>query len=282
MHAAIDSDMTPAPGSMIVCQVSDMHVKAGGKLSYGVVDTAAHMQRCIAHILALKQRPDVVVMTGDLTDSGTPQEYALLRELIAPLPVPVYLIPGNHDDRGALRESFPDHDYLGQFSPFIQYAIEDHALRIVAIDTVVPMQDGGELCAKRLAWLARTLAAQPRRPTLLIMHHPPFATGIGHMDDIGLADPQALAHVVAQHPQVERVLCGHLHRPIQTRFAGTIACTAPGPAHQISLDLARDAAATFTMEPPGYLLHAWSAATGVVTHHAVIGDYAGPYPFDAN
>ena len=265
--------------SMIVAQVSDTHVMTGGRLAYKVVDTASHLQRCIAHILALKQRPDAVVMTGDLTDGGKPEEYALLRELIAPLTMPVYLMPGNHDDRDALRAAFPDHAYLGRFPPFIQYAIEEHALRIVAIDTVIPRAAGGELCEQRLAWLASALAAQPQRPTLLLMHHPPFVTWIGHMDDIGLADAQPLARIVAQHPQVERVLCGHLHRSIQVRFAGTIACTAPSTAHQVSLDLARDAAPTFAMEPPGYLLHAWSATTGVVTHTAVVGEFAGPYSF---
>ena len=128
--------MAAARDSMIVCQVSDMHVRAGGKLAYGVVDTAAHLRRCIAHILKLKQRPDAVVMTGDLVDGGKPEEYALLREIIAPLAMPVYLIPGNHDEREALRAAFPDHAYLNQFPPFIQYAIEEHELRIVAIDTV--------------------------------------------------------------------------------------------------------------------------------------------------
>jgi 3',5'-cyclic AMP phosphodiesterase CpdA len=263
----------------IVCQISDMHVMAGGRLACGIVDTAAHLQRCIAHILALKQRPDIVVMTGDLTDAGRPEEYALLRELIAPLPMPVYLMPGNHDEREALRAAFPKHTYLGQCPPYIQYSIDDHALRIVAIDTVVPGKAHGELCEARLAWLARTLAALPQHPTLLLMHHPPFTTLIGHMDDIGLVNPQPLAQIVAQHPQIERVLCGHLHRPIQTRFAGTIACTAPGTAHQITLDLARDAAATFTMEPPGYLLHAWSAATGVITHTVSIGEFGDPHVF---
>lgn len=264
---------------MIVAQVSDTHVMTGGRLAYKVVDTAAHLRRCVAHILTLKQQPDVIVMTGDLVDGGKAEEYALLRELIAPLKMPVYLMPGNHDDRDALRAAFADHAYLGQFPPFIQYAIEDHALRIVAIDTVIPQHSGGELCERRLTWLAKTLAEQPQRPTLLLMHHPPFTTWIGHMDGIGLADAGPLTQIVAQHPQIERVLCGHLHRSIQTRFAGTIACTAPGTAHQISLDLAPDADATFTLEPPGYLLHAWSPATGVVTHTAVIGEFAGPYSF---
>ena len=272
--------MTASPDSMIVCQVSDMHLMTGGKLAYGVVDTAAHFRRCIAHIQALPQQPDVVVMTGDLVDSGKPGQYALLREIIAPLSMPVYLIPGNHDDREALRAAFPDHAYLNQFPPYIQYAIEEHELRIVAIDTVIPGQDCGELCAQRLEWLALTLATAPRRPTLLIMHHPPFATGIGFMDEIGLSNPEALAQVVSKHAQIERILCGHLHRPIQARFAGTLACTAPSTAHQITLDLARDAPETFTMEPPAYFVHAWNAQSGVVTHTAYIGDFPGPFAFE--
>ena len=271
--------MTASPDSMIVCQVSDMHLMAGGKLAYGVVDTAAHFRRCIANIQALPQPPDVVVMTGDLVDGGQPTQYALLREIIAPLSMPVYLIPGNHDDREALRAAFPDHAYLNQFPPFIQYAIEEHELRIVAVDTVIPGQAGGELCAQRLEWLALTLATAPQRPTLLLMHHPPFATGIGFMDEIGLANPEALAQVVSKHAQIERILCGHLHRPIQARFAGTLACTAPSTAHQITLDLARAAPETFTMEPPAYFVHAWNAQSGVVTHTAYVGDFPGPYSF---
>ena len=99
--------MAAARDSMIVCQVSDMHVRAGGKLAYGVVDTAAHLRRCIAHILKLKQRPDAVVMTGDLVDGGKPEEYALLRAIIAPLAMPVYLIPGNTTSMKRCARRFP-------------------------------------------------------------------------------------------------------------------------------------------------------------------------------
>jgi 3',5'-cyclic AMP phosphodiesterase CpdA len=228
--------------SLLACQISDLHVKAPGRLSYRVVDCAAMLARCVAEILRLPQRPDLVVATGDLTDSGRAEEYAHLRELLAPLPMPVYLIPGNHDERGALRAAFPEHD-------------------------------------KRLAWLERILSLKRGKPTLLIMHHPPFPTLIGHMDQIGLAGSDALARVIERHPQVERVLCGHLHRPIQFRFAGTIASTCPSPAHQVALDLAPDAASAFRMEPPAFQLHAWRQGVGVVSHTAYIGDFAGPYPF---
>jgi 3',5'-cyclic AMP phosphodiesterase CpdA len=264
---------------MIVCQISDLHVRANGALSYGVVDTAAMVEHCVAHVAALDPRPDLIVLTGDLVEAGAPAEYATLARLLEPLVAPWFLLPGNHDDRAALRAAFPRHAYLRRWTPFIQYVLEDWPVRIVALDTVIPGRTGGRLCEERLAWLDARLVEQPDRPTIVLMHHPPFTTGIEHMDDAGLDNADGLAAVMRRHPQVERVLCGHLHRPIQARFAGTIASTCPSPVHQITLDLRPDAPGSFIMEPPGYQLHTWAAATGIVSHTAVIGAFAGPYRF---
>ena len=213
-------------------------------------------------------------------DWGRPEEYGLLRELIQPLldAFPVYLMPGNHDDREGLRAAFPEHAYLRQWQPFVQYAIETHPLRLVALDTLIPMQGAGNLCNERLEWLDRTLGARPDAPTVVALHHPPFVTGIGHMDRIALAGADALAGVIARHPQVERVIAGHLHRPITVRFAGTVASTCPSTAHQVALDLVPDAADNYVLEPPGFQLHWWSGRA-LVTHTAVVGDFEGPYPF---
>jgi 3',5'-cyclic AMP phosphodiesterase CpdA len=266
----------------LLAQVSDMHIKAAGKLSYRVVDTAGMLRACLRHLMALKQKPDAVAFTGDLVDFGRADEYAVLRGLLAELDMPVYLIPGNHDDRTVMRTAFPEYDYLRQRYDFILYSIDKHPLRIIGFDTVVAGKSGGLACEARLAWLDATLAAQPDKATVILMHHPPFRTLIGHMDRQGLEGSDALARVVSKHPQVERLMCGHLHRPIETRFAGTIAATVPGPAHQVALDLAPDAADAFTMEPPAYALHAYTPQTGLIRHMAFVGDFAGPYPFREN
>jgi 3',5'-cyclic AMP phosphodiesterase CpdA len=263
----------------LLAQITDMHVKAGGKLSYRVVDTQGSLARCIAHLSKLPQRPDAVIFTGDLTDFGRADEDAKLRRLLAPLAMPVFLMAGNHDSPDALRTAFPDHAYLRQHDGFLDYAIDDFPLRIVALDSTISGRNDGALRDAQLAWLDGTLAAAARKPTILALHHPPFWTGIGHMDAMALANPQALEAVVARHPQVERVISGHLHRTIFTRFGGTIASTCPSPAHQVALDLADDAASRFVLEPPGFQLHLWTEARGLVTHTAAIGDYAGPYPF---
>ena len=97
---------------MLIAQISDLHVKPPGQLLYDRIDTAGFLERAVAHVMPLDPLPDLVIMTGDLVDGGKPEEYALLRRLLAPLPMPVYLIPGNHDARDALRAAFADHAFL--------------------------------------------------------------------------------------------------------------------------------------------------------------------------
>ena len=257
---------------MLIAQITDTHIKPDGVLANRRVDTAAFLARAVDHILHLDPRPDAVLATGDLVDAGTIDEYERLQRLLAPLPMPVYLSPGNHDDRDALRRVFADHAYLPR-AGFIQYVVDAGPLRMIALDTLLPGSAGGLMDAERIAWLDARLAEAPTKPTLIFMHHPPFKTGIAYMDTIGLDGADALADVVRRHPQVERVVCGHLHRPIQARWAGTVAATAPSTAHQVVLDVREDADLGFTLEPPGYALHLWREGLGLVSHIATVGDY---------
>jgi len=265
---------------MIVAQLSDPHIVEPGKsprtpAGFGPVDTAGFLSRAVDAINRLDPLPDIAVITGDLVDRGEPAEYEHLRRLIAPLRMPVFVIPGNHDARAPLRAAFGADGYLAD-DGFIQYAVEEYPLRLVALDTLVAGKHHGELCADRLAWLDRTLAAAPDRPTIVMMHHPPFATGIAYMDKYGFDNPGALAEIIARHSQVERILCGHLHRSIDRRFAGTVAGTAPSTAHQVALNLLPDAPLRFAFEPPGYQLHLWRDGIGLVSHTAVLGDWPSP------
>lgn len=256
---------------MLLAQISDPHIVRDGELAYGRVDTPRMLGRCVQRLLAEPQRPDAVVVTGDLTDHASAAEYALLRELLAPLPMPVYLAVGNHDDRDALRRAFPDHAHLLGEDGFVQYAADVGALRLLVLDTLQPGAPGGRLCETRLRWLDRELAASPR-PTIVAQHHPPFATGLTIMDGMGLADAAALAQVVARHPHVERIVCGHVHRTAHARFGGTTASICPSSAHQLKLDLVPGADIRFTYEPAGYQLHWWNGAQ-LVTHTCVVDEF---------
>jgi 3',5'-cyclic-AMP phosphodiesterase len=275
---------------MLIAQITDLHIVAAGKMfhsprraipatdpTWSHIDTGACLASAVATLNGLKPRPDVTVVTGDLTEHGSAEEYANLRALLAPLEMPVYVILGNHDSREGLRGAFGGDGYLPA-EGFLHYAIDDHPVRIVALDTHIPGAGGGELCAERLAWLDRTLVAGRDRPTLVMMHHPPFETAIEHMDRAGLSDPESFAAIIRKNPQVERILCGHLHRTIDVRFAGTVAGTAPSAAHQLQMNLVPGAPAEFNFEPAGYQLHLWRNGR-LITHTAVIGDWPGPFPY---
>jgi 3',5'-cyclic-AMP phosphodiesterase len=260
---------------MLLAQISDPHVTAKGRKLYDRIDTIGHLRRAVQHLNDLAPRPDFTLITGDLVDEGSPPEYAMLRELVSGLAMAHALMPGNHDERGNLRRAFADHAYMPKDGEFLQYTIEDLPLRIIALDTLVPGQAGGRLCLARLEWLAARLQEQPARPTLIAMHHPPFDTGIEGMDEIKCANGAALGAIVARHPQVERIVCGHVHRPIFARWHGTVVTTAPAPAHQVALDFRSGRPVASIMEPPACHLHRWQADTGLVTHVSYIGDH-GP------
>lgn len=272
----------PAPAAhCLLVQLSDTHILAPGHLLDKRVDTAAALRMAVQRVNSLQPAPLGVLLTGDLVDAGSPESYQHLRQLLEPLTVPVWLMPGNHDERASLRAAFPEHTYLQHVTRggFIQYTIDLPGLRLVALDTVVPGAAHGALCEHRLTWLEDTLAAAPDTPTLLAMHHPPFLTHIGHMDAMGLLQGvEAFNEIVARHRQVERIVCGHIHRSIQCQVAHAVAITVPSTAHQIALDIG-DSPGGYTLEPPGMGLHVWRNGAGLVTHVLNIGDFDGPFPF---
>jgi 3',5'-cyclic AMP phosphodiesterase CpdA len=262
---------------MLIAQITDTHVKLPGKLAYGRVDTAAMVRTCVAELLALDPQPDLIVHTGDLVDVGLAEEYAHLKSILAPLKAPILAVPGNHDAREPMRETFAAEGCFPK-QGFLQFAVERGGLRFVGLDTLVPGKGGGELCGERLAWLDMTLGQKPDVPTLILMHHPPFRTGIAYMDRIGLAGRDGFAAVMRRHGQVEAILCGHVHRPIVARVGGRTVMICPSPSHQIALDLRPEGVGALRLEPPGYMLHRWHDGQ-LVSHVAVLGNWPGPFPF---
>ena len=260
---------------MIIAQITDLHVVAKDRLCYRRVPTNAQLAQAVTHINALDPRPDAVIASGDLTDHGREAEYEMLREILAKLIPPVFVIPGNHDQREVLRRAFASAGYMpAPDAPFMNYAIEQFPIRLIGLDTTVPGHHHGMLCEERLRWLDRTLGARPDAPTLIFMHHPPFRTGIQWMDASGLHGGRKMQEIVARHRQIVRVACGHIHRPIHLVWGGTIASVAPSTCHQVTLDLSGGEGFGFIMEPRAVQLHVWDPGYGLVSHLSYVrGDY---------
>lgn len=268
-------DSTP----YLLVQLSDPHVTHPGRLISGRVDTAAALQHAVERVLQIRPRPVAVLVTGDLVDRGHPDEYAQLRERLQPLidaGMPLALLPGNHDAREPLKQAFACLQGVhcgGTGTPAIQYALDlPGPLRLVVLDSLVPGQPHGGFDDARLAQAEALLAERPAIPTIVALHHPPHPTGLAVMDAMALQHGlDGFEALIARHPQVQRIVCGHLHRMTLGRVAHAPVVSAPSTAHQLALELAPDAPLALALETPGWLIHAWGPGLPLVTHLAQAG-----------
>jgi Icc protein len=265
---------------VLVAQISDLHIKPIGELAYQRVDTAAALTRCVTHLNRFAPRPDLVVISGDLVDAPSRSAYDYLVQLLSPLEIPFVAIPGNHDDRELMLAALPGHYERPRGALHSLRAIG--GVDVILVDSTVPGHDYGALGVDSLAWLEGALAASPARPALLFMHHPPFVTGIEHMDVQNLRNAGELAALLQRHRRVRLVAAGHVHRATLASFAGAAATICPAPNHAVALDLDGRLPPSFSIEPPAFHLHVWSPGESfgtVVTHWVPIGKFDGPYPF---
>ena len=272
--------MTAPP--ILIAQISDLHIKRPGELAYGHVDTAAALSRCVDELNRFSPRPDLIVISGDLVDTPAKEEYDHLRTLLAPLEIPFVAIPGNHDDRGWMRAALPEQPYVQPDGALnLATSCWRSRYRVARLQAFPALRMGCSM-PTHCAGLMRSLGGTPKRPAVLFLHHPPFATGIMHMDVQNLRNAADLAAVLRRHKRTRLIAAGHVHRSVLTMFAGVAATICPAPNHAVALDLDARMPPSFRIEPPAFHLHAWFPDNdfgNVVTHFVPIGNFDGPHPF---
>lgn len=267
---------------MILVQISDTHIDEPGTLVYGHFDTSRALARAVEVINAMDPGPDLVLHTGDIASHGSVPRYEAFRDIADNLTMPLVLIPGNHDERDALRQVFGGTSWLPATGDFLHYVIEDHAVRIVCCDSVIDGAVPGEMCAERLAWLDGRLSEAPQRPTIVALHHPPFYSGMTGSSAKGLRGGGAeLDALLRRHSQVVRVVAGHVHRSISTAFGGTVAFSGPTTCYPFGLDTGPERLLNISHEPPAIAVHLWlpdatPTGPGLVSHTLPIGDWDKP------
>ncbi|MGW4769459.1 metallophosphoesterase [Nocardia sp. NPDC004278] len=205
---------------ILVAQISDTHFDLGAR-------NAERAERVMAFLADLRRRPDAILVTGDITDSGKSDQYAEAR-MALDADIPVYALPGNHDDRSAFRETL-----LGEPASTapINHAHRVGNLTVALLDSSIPGESGGRLTEQTYDWLRGVLAAAPAdAPILLALHHPPAHLFSPVIDTISLADPEKFAEVVAADERIVGVLTGHAHSAAVTTFAGRPLLVAPSTA----------------------------------------------------
>ena len=228
---------------MILAQITDTHILAPGDNGPVGRARADNLRRCVAHISRLDPLPEAVIHTGDMTHTGDPEAFAHARDLMARLPMPLYTTPGNRDGRDAL----------------VPYAVDDHPVRLIAMDSLSDGDNKGNFCPARLAALNDALAAAPATPTAIFLHHPPFdvAGSSVPFQYTRRAAADELAAVVGRHDQLVHIFCGHAHRLASAEIGGVPVSTQPSVAVDLRFGNFPDTMATY----PAYRLHRFDAAT---------------------
>jgi Icc protein len=256
---------------VILAQISDPHLTIGPRDA----GSAEALSAAVAAVAALDPAPDAVLLSGDLTENGTDDECARVADLVEPLPMPIHVLAGNHDDADGLRAHL---GAPGKAGEPLQYSQQLGPLRLIACDTTVSGRDAGALGPERLGWLEAELEHDRDTPTLVAMHHAPILIGVGVLDEIGLAeaDRLALAQLMAANPQVKRIAAGHVHRGAVGGVGGCPVFICPSSYLQLALDLGPDSEIALVREPPAFGLHV-TLGDELISHVVPIGDYGPPF-----
>ena len=231
----------------LLAQLSDPHVRVGRDDGA----SARALSAAVDSVLAFRPVPQAVLVTGDIADAGEAREYERVRELLAPLTMPVHVLPGNHDDRDGLREHFGlAADARG--AP-VQYTARCGDLRVVVCDSTRPGRDDGTVAVD---WLHARLAEEPDTPTIVAMHHVPLTIGLPVLDAIGVPpdETRALGELLARSPQVRRVVAGHVHRTVVGSLGGCAVLACTSNYEQARLEIGAPDL-RFVSEPPAFALH---------------------------
>ena len=260
---------------MLVAQITDLHLgfEPGNPDEFN----RQRLDRTLRTLTSMTPLPDLLLATGDIADNGDDEvSYRHYRDAIAGLPFPVWPAMGNHDSRAPFLAEFPE---TPTADGFIQYAIEDFPVRLLVLDTLEVGRHGGGFCEARAAWLGARLAEAPGRPTLIVLHHPPIATGLSWMTENPDADwVVRLRGVVEKHSNIVAMVSGHLHRPIVTRWAGTLLAVCPSTAPLVALDMEPmdpempDGRPMIVSDPPCFALHYWNGRE-LITHFDTAEDH---------
>ncbi len=264
-------------------QITDTHIVEPGALVCGQSDTAAALERAIATINATLPRlgdVECAIVTGDLTDHGTPGEYAHFLALMGALDLPWLAVPGNHDRRGAMRAAFAGRDWMLKSGP-VHWTRDFGPFSVIGLDTLLEGAHHGALAEEGLAFLDTALVAIGDQPAVIATHHPWMHTGIPAMDADNLRNGAALMTRLEAHPAPVRMISGHVHRAVTAQIGRVTCQIAPATCHAVVTDHRAGHDPMLALEPGAVTIHRWmrDPAPGLVSDVIAAGNFSGPWPF---
>ena len=224
--------------------MTDCHLFADPQQSLRGVDTRARFTAAIEGLRARVPDADLLVLTGDTAHDEQRETYLEVREALSDVLDRVRIVPGNHDNRAALSEVFPQTTTGPEGRVTFEHAWSDW--QVIGLDSQRPGESPGSLGPEQLEWLEQRIEQGPAH-TLLFWHHPPIGVGSPWLDRIGLQDAPELSRLIASHPGVRLVCSGHVHQELAGTIGSTTVLTTPavGPGfHPRTAELEIDASAS--------------------------------------
>lgn len=256
--------MVETSSPVLIGQLTDTHVISSADEGDHYVDNNGRLATAVDAINAERPRLGAVLVTGDLTDTSHPESYETLAFELARLDPVMLPLPGNHDRRALVRATFPDAGWVD--AEHASWVHEISGVRLIGLDSTRPGYAGAEFDDERQRFLRSTLATDFDGPTILAMHHPPFATGIEWMDRAGFVGLERFIDTLESHPGVvAKIVCGHVHRPISSMVAGVAVQIGMSTVQHVALDLEAKSQPSLVRDPVGYQIHRIDSAD-VVTH----------------
>jgi 3',5'-cyclic-AMP phosphodiesterase len=250
--------------------MSDIHLTTPGKTILGR-DSNANFERALGHALRDHGDAELIVVTGDLSDWGDREDYRRLKALLAEVPIPVRLCIGNHDERAAFLEVFPE---AGDAGGFAQGWHDTSKGRCLLLDTWGPQTHAGSYCEARQAWLEVRLSEHPG-PFFIFMHHNPIPTHVAPLDQIRLLDDEAFRNTVARHrTKIRHIFFGHCHLPMAGSTAGVPTTSLRGTNHAGYALFSQQELLTSSDLPESYGVA--FVGDDYVTVHMIEFGYSGP------
>lgn len=209
----------------VVAQLTDTHLFADPQQSMRGCITADTFQAVLDRLRQVQPQPDLLLLTGDLSQDETPASYQYLLDRIAPFGILVYWIPGNHDIPAVMEQ------VLNSEPVSTEKCFQQAGWNYILLNSAQPNRVEGELLPETLNWLEQQLQ-QHNQPTLVALHHPPLSIGTAWMDQIRLQQADALFAVLDRHPQVKLVIFGHIHQEFEQQRNGVYYLGAPSTCIQ--------------------------------------------------
>jgi 3',5'-cyclic-AMP phosphodiesterase len=243
---------------LLVAQITDIHLFDDPDAALWGIKTEDSFRAVLVEIANLDPQPDLLILTGDLTQNGDESAYVRLRDALLPLQIDTYCLAGNHDDLDLLPSILSDRHIFAANSTnpnTAKRSIERGGWKFLFLNSVLVGEVDGFLSEQSLMWLEQELQADLETPTLIAFHHPALPVGCEWMDRIALRNQSEFWQVCDRFPQIQVVINGHAHQEFdllhQTAHNQIHYCVTPSTCIQLMPNTPR-----FTIDPrsPGYRL----------------------------